>query len=595
MTSSEYRLIDTPTIRWIATILLSGIALLGVLPFGMMNILHPFIPFFSIFHIGTLFIAATVGLVYLYRLTTACRWPPLFTWCAIAVPLIAVILLGRLPVTDPTALSRYLAIPKWWLDSGAIVPFLWYAPSLEQSLVGLAFLELLNNDALRLVPLYLSLYLICIAALTARVVEHRTHRKESACLAFLLTLTVPIALRCVTVPWPNVPAALFIGLALVLIIGWLEEDRRRGLLALAGIALGLGVGCSWVSSIAFLAILPAFLCAARSKAVAWWRIVGSVILLSSGTVILLAPWLIRNGLWLSNPFYPVGGDILGTNSLIAGGRSSIELASSLINLGKRWQELVVSPFTIAFFSTDGSVGGYDGMTSPLFAMALIPLWSYRKHPAIIFLGIFLLLFLLFAALGQLVELRDFLPMLLPVTALAILGIGSIGRLFKRRYERAVVGFLVTAQIVSCAVYVVDRVNRLGALNPELETTAYLRENLEDYRLIEVINSTVPPTEYIYDLFAASSFFYLSPRAMTGGLEQVAQIADWLRTSSSPRILAKEFLNRGIRFLACNDPVLSRALGERLTEREWKLWEDFTRSNLVELATIDSRRLFRIEP
>lgn len=594
MSSPEHHLINRLTGHWIGLVLFSGIALLGVLPFGMLDILHPFIPFFSIAHAGALVLAATVGLVYLRYLAGGCRWPMILTWCALSVPAAALFILGPLPISDTTALSNYLALPKWWIDSGAIVPFLWFAPSLKPNLVGLAFVELLNNDLAQCIPLYLTLYLIAVATLTARLVEHRTHRKESACLAFLFTLTVPIALRSATVPWPNLPAALFIGVAIALLIGWLDDERRRYLPMFAGIALGLAGACASSSFVALLATLPALLGAARSKGIGWWGGIKSCVLVVFFAFLAFSPWLVKNALWVANPFHPLAGNLLGSNSLIAGSSGSIDIFGSLVTVGERWQETILSPFIIAFFSHDGSNGRYDGVASPLFALALVPLWSYRKHPSIIFLGLFLILFFLGAAVEQLSELRDFLPLLVPVSALTILGIGGVGSRFKRRYERAAVGFLIAAQVVSCAVYVVERAYRLGALSPRIDDATYLRQQLSDYRMVERINSEVPRTEYVYDLLAITSLFYLSPRVITGGVERTAQIEQWLRSASSPHILANEFLNRGIRFVVLDTARLASVLNERVTTHEAKLWDQFVGAHLTELAVIDTRHLCRIK-
>jgi hypothetical protein len=114
-------------------------------------------------------------------------------------------------------------------------------------------------------------------------------------------------------------------------------------------------------------------------------------------------------------------------------------------------------------------------------------------------------------------------------------------------------------------------------------------------VVERINEAVPPTNYIYDLRAVSSFFYLTPRIMTGGVDRVVQIEQWLRSSISTHALAQEFINRGIHFLAFDEGVVSRALTQRNSPRETSLWNDFIKTHLEPVAQIGPKRLGRIEP
>jgi hypothetical protein len=312
-------------------------------------------------------------------------------------------------------------------------------------------------------------------------------------------------------------------------------------------------------------------------------------------MIALSPWLIRNGVWLSNPFFPFFGGLLGSNALVTGEGWRFSLEAGMRSIGEHPVELLLAPFTISLSAHDGDTRGLDGVVSPLMVLSLISLWVYRRHTWVILFGLFILVDFILGAIVELGSLRSYLPAALPVITMTVLGCGGVGRIFKRRFERFTVGALIGAHVLFFIVYTAERAHKLGAPAYRGDAAAYLAERLPEYPMIEVVNRSIGRSEYVYGIHLGDALFYLKPRFMTGGVEQDAQIFEWLRLASTTNVLAQEFLHRGVSHIVMNSQKMGESVTQRLPERERILWGDFLRSYLVKLHSSGPFELYRLAP
>lgn len=566
--------------RTLATLLLivaAAMTLLAVLPYAMQSSSHPRVQILWFTHIGILCLATAIAGSTISDLVRRSRWPTIGVGAGFLGLLAVITLLGTLPVTDLRALDVHLAVPKNWLRTGAIELNLWEPRSLYPALTELAYLGFIQLDAIHLIALYLTLYLIVCAGLIARFVEYRTHRAEPALVAGIIALTVPALIRAVNDLAPAAPLALYLTVTLLILAARLDGDRRRGLLLLAGGSLGFAGATAPDGFLAAPVILVAYGWAARRSDHPLRQRLGVYTWLTAGMILTLAPWLIRNGWWISNPFFPLGGDLLGSNALLAGDGWRLDLPGALrAVLANPWG-ILSGPLEILFVARDEAASRFDGMATPLFAFAFIGVWSYRRHPWVAFFGLFMLLTYVSALLFERYALRDLATLLLPATSLAVLGLGRFALAFKRRFERRVVTFLITAHLVYVAAYLGARLIETGAIEYRRSHSTpaeYLTTRIPAYAMIDFINRSIEPSRYILSLFAGGALSYYDPRVVTGGTSPTGHLAEWLATTQSGRSLAREFTARGLDYLVADENALEAALAEQVGESALSRWRDF---------------------
>jgi hypothetical protein len=592
MDATGRRLLDHRTFWSSLLVILAGMILLGILPLLMSDIRHRGIPYLLIPHLGVMLLVAGSGLHYIYTLTRSVRWSPVLSICALAVPAVSMIILARPPAVEEAAISHYLTLPKWWIDSGAMKPSLWYAPSLYPFLPGLAFLEPIARGRAELISLYLALHLVTLSMLVGRFVEHRTHRRESAWLACVFTVSLPLCVRATTTPWPDLLATLFVTIACILLVDWIEAGGLRQLW-LGGAALGLAAGCSSGGALALLAVPLALFFGARSQGTNGWRALGASTSVFVIAILTLSPWLIRSGIWLSNPFFPLFGRVFGSEALIVGTTWRPALEHGLLHLGETGARAIVAPLVAVLLPHEGIFGRYDLTGGILTLGALFAFIRYRGHPWVIFFGLTTLFFLLLGALFRLEASRVYLPLALPLITMTILGLGALGTFFKRRFERAFIGTIFATYLVIFTLDAAHRIVAFGALAYRGDTVSYLRRNLPHYPIVETINHAVGRDEYVYNLLATSALAYVQPRVITGGVEQDAQILVWLRNAATTQMLAQEFIHRGIHYLAVDTAQVEARIITELTPRELALWSDFKRAHLTPIDAAGAVELHRI--
>jgi len=555
----------------------AGVSLLLVLPLGISSVLHPLIPIVWYLHLGLLLIAATLTLTSLGALVQRCGWSRFGVLAGFIILSGAVTALGTLPVVDPRALDIHLAVPKRWLGAGAIEPNLWDPRSLYPGLAELAYLEFIHHDATHLISLYLFVCTVITAGLIARFIEYRTHRPEGALIGAILALTVPALIRATTELAPEVLTSLFVTATLIFLTARLDGDRRRGVTFMAGASLGLAAATTPSGLLALPAIILAYGIAARRADHPLRRRFGEYVALGLGVLVLFSPWVIRNGWWIANPFFPLGGDLLGSNALLAGDGWRLDLWGSFRNLSADPVALCLGPLEALLVARDDPTSRFDGVATPLFTFAALALWSYRRHPWVVFCGFFALAVYLCSGFFGRLALRDLTTILMPLVSLTVLGLGRFALFFKRRLERRVVAILVAAHVVFVAFYLVERVRQTGAIayrRAGTPPTDYLAARLPAYPMIEFINRNVAPEKYVLSLFGGGALYYYSPRVVTGGTSPTGHLPAWLRTAQTGRAVAREFSARGIDLLVADETALEAALREAVSDRELALWADF---------------------
>lgn len=221
------------------------------------------------------------------------------------------------------ALSYHLALPRVWLESGALSPVAWNAYSSLPSWVEGAYMHcfaLGGDPTLMGIRAQLLHALITIAALmlTGEAAERALDdgRGESALPSGSARLLATAAL--LSAPWIVVTGSLayneagaMLGAAGIMAVWFARGVRapRRGLL------LGLFAACMVGSKLsAGVIVLPALLTLCGLVRPGPGRAsIASVLIAVPVAAFLLSPWLLRNAMATGNPVFPFAASILGAH------------------------------------------------------------------------------------------------------------------------------------------------------------------------------------------------------------------------------------------------------------------------------------------
>ena len=258
--------------------------------------------------------------------------------------------------------------------------------------------------------------------------------------------------------------------------------------------------------------------------------------------------------------------------------------------------VVWGPVEALFVSRDDPTSRFDGVATPLFAFAALALWAYRRHPWVIFAGVYIGAAYLCSAFFGRFALRELTTLFLPIVSLTVLGLGRFTLFFKRRLERRVVTTLLAAHLLFVALYLADRIGQTGAIEHRsmgATPRQYLLTRLSPYPMIEFINRNIGSHKYVLSLYGGGALFYYTPRVITGGTSPLGHLPAWLRTAPTGRAVAREFSVRGIDYLVSDETALEEALRGELSDRELGVWREFMSTYTTTLHTATNLTLREI--
>jgi 4-amino-4-deoxy-L-arabinose transferase-like glycosyltransferase len=239
-------------------------------------------------------------------------WPPLVIASLPGVLVAAAGAVTLAVLTTPPvmvdALNYHLAFPARWLAAGGFVEFprhyFSYYPSAHGTLYGFALATVGPWGAAAIHWWFGALAVLAAGELGGRLGGERAASWAAACFAL-----TPVVLEVAGYPIADLPVAAWMGAALVALT--VESDAPRWKIAAAvGVLAGTAAAAKYLALATALA--PVFLAAVivfmrpslRDAAIPLAALV-------IGAFIVVAPWILRNAAWTSNPVYPYFQEVLG--------------------------------------------------------------------------------------------------------------------------------------------------------------------------------------------------------------------------------------------------------------------------------------------
>ncbi|MBI4949537.1 MAG: glycosyltransferase family 39 protein [Deltaproteobacteria bacterium] len=504
-----------------------------------------------------------------------------FLAAAVVFSIIIAVPLALIPPVVRDELISHLAIPKLYLQKGAIheIPFMNYS-YLPQNIDLLYMVSLgLGSDV---VPKLIHLGFAVATGLVIYFYLSRASGRATGLVGMLLYLATPLVANLSRTAYIDHGAAFYSTLAVVAALRWREDDGFRWL-AVSAISTGLALSAKYNTILTF-ALITGFVFMVRVNKKQYARSLADTAVFIAVAVFVLSPWLARNYLWTGSPLYPIYESAASSVGKGEGVHVTTELApiaKRIVLYDEGALDIVLIPIRIFIGGEDNSIQKFDGVLNPLF-LVLMPLaFIKRRGGDIKYLALFAGLFITMAILSVDLVTRYLLPVIPLFAIFAALGLRN---LYDTRLKWLAIA-LAVATVGFCLAYekgLYDKYRPLSYLFGNDTREAYLERMLPDYKAVSYANSRIPEGSRVFLLFSGDRGYYWERDYFYG--DRMGKLLKVMVLSSKN---AEEFKARlraiGITHLFFNDEIFERFLNDNFDGDGLK--------RVAEFFNVHAKRLF----
>ena len=532
-------------------------------------------------------------------------WPrPLGAWQVflslfIAATLLLALLLTLTPPAEWDSLTYHLVGPARYLQAHRLTSefdiYYLFFPSFTEMLFTLG-MGLKGDVVPRLLHFgYLLLTLGALGAFAARYWERRL-----GLLAAALFLSIPTAVQIAT--WSYVDLALtFYSLAAVYaLFNWLEAQAPtpdqgtgrtsgRGWLVLAGLFSGACASIKYTGASVLLILGAILLWSLVRRRLTLKRFLLGTAVVIGFSLMVAAPWYIKNAIVTGNPIYP----------LVWGGRGWNEVSTRwLLALGekKSFLDLLILPWTLVIVGREGTVA-YDATFSPVFLL-LLPMLLFVDRRAKWIGELFLAATMGFvawiasgaAAYGKFIlQGRMVLPIFAPLSLLCAYSLDGLRIWDRKSFSlRRVLTMIVALTLVLGLLY---QALTIAGFNPVPQLTGYQsRESYQEQRIsqrwypaIAYLNENLTADDKVLFLWEPRSYGTQVPHEADVLFDNWAQLVHRYGTADQ---VAEGLRREGFSHLLVNEYIYPWIVADYpLSLEERTTWEEFQVRTLADSSVV----------
>lgn len=486
---------------------------------------------------------------------------------------LCIVILSLVPPISRDALTHHLAIPKLYLQQGAIyeIPelgFSYYPMNLDLLyMIPLAF----GND---IAPKLIHFTFALLTGFLIYIYLKQKLNRVYALLGGLFFLSIPIIIKLSITVYVDLGLIFFTTASLLLLFLWTERRYQLRYLVLSALFCGLAVGTKYNGLIALL-LLSAFAPllysrTAETKASNLAAIkYGALFLLTA--LLIAAPWFIRNYIWTANPLFPLFDTVFNpTNHQTAvGGMDKFTLRR--LYFKESTLQILLLPIRIFFQGQDNSPQYFDGQLNPF--LLILPLFAFFKHKGSSVqlqkwaMLIFCVLFLLFSLFQTNVRIRYIAPI---IPFLVILSIFALHNLFSLATEypnvttqkvlRYLVLLFVGTMLLYNGSYLVGQfryIRPLDFMTGAISRDAYISRYRLEYPTIQFANKHSRPTTKTLCLFLGNRGYYMDfPHIFDRPTSQTSLMAQLIQSSTDSTSIKQALLQQGFEQILLRNDLFS---------------------------------------
>lgn len=480
---------------------------------------------------------------------------------AVVISIVIIVPLALIPPMVRDELISHLAIPKLYLQKGAIyeIPFMGYS-YLPQNIDIIYMVSLgLGSDV---IPKLIHLAFAAATGLVIYFYLARSEGRATGLVGMLLYLTVPLVSNLSRTAYIDNGAAFYSALAVIAALKWKDNDEFKWL-ALSAISIGLALSAKYNNVLTFVLVSGfVFITCLNKKRYALAPV--NTAAYAAIALIVLSPWLVRNYLWTGSPLYPLYESAASAVGKGEGVHVTMELApiaKRMVLYDEGALDIVLIPIRIFIEGADNSIQRFDGVLNPLF-LVLMPLaFLKRRGGDIKYLALFSALFMAMAILSVDLVTRYLLPVVPFFAIFAALGLRNL-------YETRLKWFSIVLA-VAAVVYglnyergLFERYRPFSYLSGSETREAYLEKMLPDYKAVSYANKNIPEGSRVFLLFSGDRGYYWE-RDYFYGDRMGKLLKDMVLSSKDADAFRVKLRASGITHLFFNDELFERFLNDNL--------------------------------
>jgi len=487
-------------------------------------------------------------------------------------------------------LNYHLAFPYRWLEAGRFVEFSRHTYSFYPAAGGMLYtyaLASLGPWAAKGLHLWAGL----LATAAAGSLGHRLGGPRGGGWAAVLFFLTPSVLQSSGFATADLWVAAWGGSALLVLLMVFDEERRpTGFLAASGFLAGSAAAAKILGLATVMlpvGLTAAFLVLVRRRRGSGLR---QLAVWTTGAIVPLAPWFVRNVVWTGNPLYPYFRQVFGgppTGFTIAGEVAQNGLGAhgfagraleAILALGVR----TFHPLQVA-----GGIGPLWLILLPV-ALLLPALWRRRSFvPLLVAVGSGLV------AWGSLVQFGRFLlPVLVAGAALAGAALAELSRGEGVPMARRALVALVAGVLAWNATVLLDPlgVQRLEVTAGVLRPGELLERWVSYWPAARFIDDNLPAGATVL-MVAEARTLYVNRKVVVEDPYRVPLLAELAAGAADGRELAARLEAMGITHLLVNEREMPRMAALRHVPDYWTGAGAHGRAVLREFLKRRVRRVF----
>jgi hypothetical protein len=526
-------------------------------------------------------------LYYFFAALNEVSWLGRAIWLLILLIVVAEAILGFVPPTARDELTHHLAIPRLYAQSGRIieVPIALY--SYYPMLLDMLFTPWVYWE-LDFVPKLIHGLFGLLTGLSLYAYLSRRMNAVYGLLGLFFFLSIPAVLRLSHRAYVDLGITFYSTAALLCLVRWRENQEDKRWLVLSALSAGFAVSTkpNGLVVLLLLSFLLVFSLAGESRK-RFAENASAIALFGALALLPFLPWLVKNYLQTSNPFFPHLAWLFSQHG--GGGADAAQsyvelgiLAQRQFLYGESWWEIAALPLRVFFLGQDDNPQYFDGVLSPILIL-LLP-WAFKgkwSEEKKIFFS-FALLFLVYAIFLVALRVRYILVIVPPLVVLLVYAVFNIYLRIKRPVY-LFAGLLFFAAVHLAYLYQYFRqVAPVRYVLGQESREAYLTRTLAEYPAFQYINRETPRSAKIYLLFVGRRAYYCEREYFHDGGDLPGVLTGAIRSAKEPADIGRRLKERHLTHLLVREDLLSRFLRDNLTPAQHRLWDSYASMHLKSL-------------
>ncbi|CAK8713024.1 Dolichyl-phosphate-mannose-protein mannosyltransferase [Candidatus Electrothrix laxa] len=548
----------------------------------------------------------------------------------------SLVLLACTPPFSRDALIHHLQLPKLYLLHGGIYEI----PSLVFSYYPMN-LDLLYMGALYLGSDILAKYIHMAFGLGTALLLY-VHLKKRLSITYgllgaLFFLSIPIIVKLSITVYVDLGLIFFSTASLLLLFHWLETEKQKKYLILAGLSCGLAIGTKYNGLLVLFLLafmLPILIIRSQPKNKKnIGTAIKATIFFCLATLLSASPWLIRNAVWTGNPIYPlynrffnrphttfqedqqrstataaIGKEITKNNK----GKKSVGARGIFARRYMLYQEnvwqLLLLPVRIFFEGRDNDPRYFDGRLNPF--LFFLPFLSFlgitqeKKQLCLekITLAAFSVFYFLFAFNTSVLRIRYVVPILPFLVILSMYGLNNLEKFLGKYYTKT--GKLIMLAWPLTVFFLLlwngsyiqqqfVKIDPFSFITGRLSRDEYLTKKISEYPVMQYVNNNLSDASNILCLFLGWRGYYLDRRHLFDYQNNSKLLLSWFRKPESRiETVLQNLQEQQITHLFVRTDLTAQWLYNAENHQQ-ELWNQLSKNHLIAVQTHLNYILYQI--